>query len=242
MSKLRKVIREQVRQVLNEIDGLSYDLQSWYDHWNSKLFGGKLDSIRLRYSNMKQLGKTKAYTRGKRGRVREVESIEWLAISKMYDMPEEVFHATLIHEMIHVYMLQNHEQFTWEGGYHGPEFKKLAKEKSRESGYDIAVRHDLYEDELEVRGEGKDTVVTVVYERGEPQAWGLRPSAWTEDNKEIVYDFVERYRDWEIIRTSSPAVKQLTRSRKVPRRLKFTPISDSTVKRFRQSGEVIDAS
>lgn len=239
MLKIRKIIREQARQVLTEIGGLDYDLQKWFDHWNRKLFDGELDPIRLRYSDMKQLGKTKAYTRRHRGKVTDVESIEWLAISKMYEMPEEVFHATLIHEMIHVYMLQNPKQFTWAGGYHGSEFKRLAKEKSNKSGYDIAVYHDLYQNELQVRGEGKETIITVVYERGEPLAWGLRPSAWTDENKEIIYDFLERYTDWEIIRTSSPAVKQITRSRKVPRRFKFTPLSDSTIESFRQSGEVI---
>lgn len=239
MARFKKLVE---RKILFEVDSLSYDLQEWYDHWNQKLFGSELNPVRLRYSDMKQLGKTKAYTRKSRGRVTDVESIEWLAISKMYEMPEEVFHATLIHEMIHVYMLQNHEDFTWEGGYHGSEFKRLADEKSNQSGHDVAVYHDLYEDELQVRGEGKDTVVTVVYERGEPQAWGLRPSAWTPENKSVVYDFVERYRDWEIIRTTSPAVKQITRSRKVPRRLKFTPLSDSTIQSFRQSGKVIDRS
>jgi len=236
MEQFRKIIRE---YILTEIANLEYDLEKWYDHWNRKLFGGNLDPVRLRYSNMKQLGKTKAFIHKNGRRVTDVDSIEWLAISKMYEMPEEVFHATLIHEMIHVYMLQNFEDFTWLGGYHGEEFRKFASDLSQESGYDIAVQHDLYQNELPVRGEGKETIVVIIRKGREPNAWGLRPNAWNSETKNKVFDFLERYNDWEIIRTSSPAVKQITRSRKVPRKLKFTPVSESAVDRFRQSGEII---
>jgi len=119
-----------------------YNLDHEFDDANYKYFGGALVRIVLKYAPMtKRLGFVKA-TINKNGRRLNSADIQFLAINNRYEYTYEQFLSTFLHELIHVYMLQNVSDYNWYGGYHGNEWQRMADKISSQSGVKITAISD----------------------------------------------------------------------------------------------------
>lgn len=142
------------------VDYRTYDLQAKYNHFNHWLFGGKLPVIPLSFNKIKgKAGMVKfkvQYPAGwKKPSNREVKylgvdplrgatvlpgSIQ-LILDNTFLRTEQQLDATLLHEMIHVYMIVIGRP----GEVHGPNFTKMRQEISRIVGYEIPETEDIFD-------------------------------------------------------------------------------------------------
>lgn len=119
----------------------NFNLSDEFKKANDKYFNGELTEIPMRYTKLKDaFGKVRAMVKKKRGGAGFIEvNLTELLITNVYDFTEEQFLSTFLHELCHVYMLQNFREYSFIGGYHGVEWKALSKRVSNESGIPITV-------------------------------------------------------------------------------------------------------
>lgn len=103
-----------------------------FDYYNKLCFDGKLPVPPLRLNTRRgALGLTRHYDK----------SIE---ISVRLDLPEEEYIDTLVHEMIHYYILVNNIE---DDGAHGTVFRSIMQEISNKYGIKITIEFDPSEEE-----------------------------------------------------------------------------------------------
>ena len=108
------------------------DLQAEFDKANKKYFGGKLKHIPVKFSSSKnKKGHVSIEVTKMRNRITNMVAHD-LNINK-YIHPDH-FMTTLLHEMAHLYMIQNFRDFHWRDGYHGREWVEITQRLERESG------------------------------------------------------------------------------------------------------------
>lgn len=116
-----------------------FDLHQEFDDANQKYFDGKLRPIEMKFErNISPLGRVRA-TVNKTGQRINYANIMYLGINDKYDYTREQFLSTFLHELCHVYMLQQADQYRWSGGYHGYEWQRLADDVSSKSGIPITA-------------------------------------------------------------------------------------------------------
>jgi hypothetical protein len=115
-----------------------FDLVKEFHEANKTYFDGKLQlSFELAYkTKANSFGWVRAKHRS-RGRRILSATVLGLYITSKYKLTREQFLSTFLHEMIHVYMLQHAHEFSWQGGYHGWEWQRMADQISKQSGVPI---------------------------------------------------------------------------------------------------------
>jgi len=125
-----------LKQILQEISHKEFNLQHEYDRLNHELFSGKLIKIPLKWITSNRHG---GYVDGIYNKNTGYR-INYLAMNKLYERDYDSFINLLIHEMIHVYIMQNNLQEV--GGMHGLVFKhEVDRIKSR--GYNVPLSDDI---------------------------------------------------------------------------------------------------
>ncbi len=104
-----------------------YDLRTEFNRLNNKLFDGQIEPVTLKWSNKRQALGSVVVTN---------KQVKELQISNFYSMTREQFENTLVHEMIHVRLVQTGDHFKQRGGAHGSMFKAWAT-KMNSHGYKI---------------------------------------------------------------------------------------------------------
>lgn len=102
---------------------------SWFNDYNNIVFDGKLPRVRISFNNTRrQLGQFYwGYNTG-----------IGIKISLYYDLPEEEYRNTLVHEMCHLYCYER----GWQNEHHGPRWKAVAKRASWITGMNIQRVHE----------------------------------------------------------------------------------------------------
>lgn len=169
MNKLKNIINEVISELyLNEteyndddvIDLNKINLRSEYDKYNSMLFNGEAPNIPLTWSNRKGALGHVSYMRNRNtGEIK----IKKLAITTFYDLTYRTFKNTLVHEMIHAYLLGKGIIDNW-GRFspdpHGQHFNKLAdKFNSMGLGFNITKENT---DELKLSAKTKQNAKEVL--------------------------------------------------------------------------------
>src|SRR3990172_2092939 len=89
----------------------SYDLGARYAYWNAKAFGGELPQVPIRWATLKRVGgRVRAKLKAKNPvmyRITREADIEVVGIemSDFLARDDEHLDGTLLHEMVHVYVL-----------------------------------------------------------------------------------------------------------------------------------------
>lgn len=118
---------------------LSYDLQSRYNYWNSKVFEGKLPNIRLRWASLKN---ATGMVKGKLNRLTGKITVDYITISNTFARSDEKLDSVLLHEMCHAYVLEVLQK----NDNHGMYFNNVRRMAITRSGIDITVKDVVIED------------------------------------------------------------------------------------------------
>ena len=75
------------------------DLRRWFDLFNARYFGGRLEVDRIEFATMRGLGHT---SRVRVHHRRSKDDKWWIRISREYRGSSRISKGTLLHEMVHV--------------------------------------------------------------------------------------------------------------------------------------------
>lgn len=120
-------------------------IQSRFDEFNVRFFGGALPPVPIRLSHAKGfLGKL-TFTRRKQGLFRGYRNEYFvLRINARIDLPEELIQDTVLHEMIHYYIAVNQLRDT---STHGELFRREMARINAEGNRHITISHRLTDDQ-----------------------------------------------------------------------------------------------
>jgi hypothetical protein len=185
--ELRELMIETSRRVArlaSEVilaDRKKFNLQSKYNYWNNKLFGGELPRVPLKWNRSRTFGGAvyKSY-------VGDLILINKLVISDFLQMDEQRFDAILIHEMIHVWQGANGIR---EGsGGHGREFHRMAKALGSKAGFTIPLTEDISDMSVNDNIKSKEFVVVLFEGRGNPGHQLFNVSNWNRNKAQFTND------------------------------------------------------
>ena len=113
-------------------------IEQRYDYFNRLCFDGQLPKVGLRLSNARSFVGQLRYKR-KRTLLswQKIEDLT-ISISVRYDLTEEEVEDTLLHEMIHLYILLSGQRDT---STHGVLFRSKMREFNEKFGRHISVSH-----------------------------------------------------------------------------------------------------
>lgn len=120
-------------------------IQSRFDEFNTRYFGGSLPPIPIKLSHAKGfLGKV-TFTRCKQGLFRGYRNENFvLRINSRIDLPESLIEDTILHEMIHYFIAVNQLRDT---STHGQLFRREMARINAEGNRHIAISHRLTDDQ-----------------------------------------------------------------------------------------------
>lgn len=126
------------------IPTVSY-IQSRFDEFNTRFFGGALPPIPVKLSHAKGfLGKV-TFTRRKQGLFSGYRNEDFvLRINARIDLPETLIEDTILHEMIHYFIAVNQLSDT---STHGKLFRREMARINAEGNRHITISHRLTESE-----------------------------------------------------------------------------------------------
>lgn len=111
-----------------------------FKEYNDEMFGGTLKPLPIRLCRARTFFGQVSFLRQRRLFRRPLYKDFVLKISVSLDMPENVIEDTLIHEMIHYWILSNQ---MYDTGPHGAIFQKKMREINMRYGRNIEVRHKM---------------------------------------------------------------------------------------------------
>lgn len=116
-----------------------------FDYYNYLCFGGELQRPPIRFNNRyRSMGRTLGH-RGRDGQGKVHWSDLSIEISVRYDLPEEEYIDTLVHEMIHYYIMSHDME---DSSPHGALFCRMMDEISRKHGIKISLKFVPQEEEM----------------------------------------------------------------------------------------------
>jgi len=120
-------------------------IQSRFDEFNARFFGGQLPPVPIRLSHAKGfLGKL-TFTRRKQGLFRGYRNEDFvLRINVRIDLPEPLIEDTILHEMIHYFIAFNQLKDT---STHGALFRREMARINAEGNRHITISHRLSDSE-----------------------------------------------------------------------------------------------
>jgi hypothetical protein len=96
------------------------DLRAWFDLFNARYFGGRLEVARIEFTTMNLLGRTVRVRDGKR---RSQHDKWWILVNRNYRGSRRIAAGTLLHECVHV-----EQRCMYSCGYNGHRFNRRMKE------------------------------------------------------------------------------------------------------------------
>lgn len=121
-------------------------IQSRFDDFNARFFGGQLPPVPIRLSHAKGfLGKL-TFTRRKHGLFGKYRNEDFvLRINVRIDLPESLIEDTILHEMIHYYIAVNQWNDT---SVHGQLFRHEMARINAEGNRHITISYRLTKEQL----------------------------------------------------------------------------------------------
>lgn len=119
-------------------------LRQKYDYFNELCFSGQLPQVRLRLSRARTYLGQLRYKRNRALWFRTTYSDITISLSTYLDLPEAEVEDTLLHEMIHLYILLSGQRDT---STHGALFRAKMREFNVKFGRHISVSHRTTEQE-----------------------------------------------------------------------------------------------
>lgn len=139
-----------------------------FQAFNQQIFKGELPTIPLEMGRSRtQLGSVRYSRKRTLIGIKRIDSIK-MRFSTAFDLPERVWEDTIIHEMIHLYIIHNGIQDT---SPHGCRFRKMMQEINKRFNRDICVTH---------KNEVRDTERKIIHTSGR---WHVIAKLFTTDGR-----------------------------------------------------------
>lgn len=107
-----------------------------FNEYNEQIFGGTLPLLPIRLGRARtRLGSFGYSIRRRFFLKREMYNFH-MRFSTYYDLPQELWEDTIIHEMIHYYLALNKQQ---DATPHGPNFRRLMKNINAKHGRHLRI-------------------------------------------------------------------------------------------------------
>lgn len=158
-----------------------------FNEFNEQMFGGKLPKLPFKISNARTfLGQITFFQE-------KNEDDTWhyygftFKVSDKVDLPEDIVEDTIIHEMIHYYILYNQMQ---DNAPHGDLFKQKMEEINNTYNRNITIVHKATKEEADTDTEKRRHIICVSRFRD-----GTRAITVSADNPRIlfrIWDEIER--------------------------------------------------
>lgn len=212
----------------------NFNLQKEYDKYNHLLFSGKLPRIPLKWDKNKNRGGAVSYF-GFRNKPESWE-IRYLSLSNYMERQIEDVIPTLIHEMIHVYIIHNKIK----DKSHGPVFKSMARALGKQVGMEIPITSDITNMSVSSSIKTK-TFFMVVFHRGNSvygvQLWNLDKMNTVKDVYQSTQSFLNYMKSnkmwWEYYTSKDRALLKLKVNRVVTvKTLNALRVEDEELKRI----------
>ncbi len=209
------------------------NLSKEFDRWNRKLFGGELVKPKLRWMRSKTLGgSTKARRKGGQVEVQEV------GISDFHENTMEEFAGILVHEMIHVSVLQR--GIVERNGGHGPEFFDTLHRLQTKVPFEIPLTEDATHKKVSDHVKGKKRLA-VLFNDDSIQVYSPKMSPDTIlDTFRDRYsnDFFRTYR-LRFIMSDDRELARYPMKRKMTRKSSLYQVSKDLLDRLLKEGELL---
>lgn len=133
-------------------------IQERYQTFNQQCFGGELPLLPVRLSQARKfLGAIRF--RKRRGLLGQVSYTDFvLHISVKFDIDEQELEDTILHEMIHFYIL--HKKIK-DSSAHGPVFRRMMQDINERFGRHITISHRVSKDEYNSDQQPKPHILCV---------------------------------------------------------------------------------
>jgi hypothetical protein len=178
---------KEVRNILSEVRlDQRFDLYEVFHSVNSEYFDNKLVlNFEIKWVNTSSSHGSVKSTVRKDGRTDKIiwADVKELRLSKIYeDVSDDEFMNTFIHECIHILMLQNVDDYSWIGGYHGIEFMDIARDLNKRFGLKIDSKETS--GKLRATFFNKPINILVGFSKGKFNGW-VEASTKVEYNSDI---------------------------------------------------------
>ncbi len=111
-------------------------LREWFGQFNTRYFGGELPEPRFMVNKARRLMGQFSCRRVRKGLFRGYETVGYtIKISEYYDLSEHEYQSTLLHEMIHYYIMYKHAK---DSSAHGKLFRQWMQ-RLNQDGWDITI-------------------------------------------------------------------------------------------------------
>ena len=146
-------------------------LRRHFNEFNRLIFDERLPLPRLRISSARTMLGSVRYKRQRSLLGKTTFSDFTLSISAFYDLTEEMLDDTILHEMIHLDILSNHQV---DDSAHGPLFRQKMDEINRQFSRHITIAHH---GQLQKAEAGRPVQSVIAVTELEDGTWGItRPS------------------------------------------------------------------
>jgi len=211
------------------VDFGKINLQTEYDKYNTKLFGGELPRVKLAWTKAKtKLG----FVVELRNRYTDERRVGKLAMSNYYKLTHAQFKSVLVHEMIHVKQIK--ERTLSFINKHGQSFMKEANRiNAMDEGFNITPTNT---DELNVSdavaAKMNPLYVIIFSLDGDYKITVTSPSVFNRDRAHIeslfVYLVKSKYRKIEmtVVESQNPKLLTYKIKRSFKRGISYQPLSD----------------
>lgn len=233
------------KDILKESPKERFDLKREFDILNRKLFKNQLTPVKLGWSRSKNvLGAVRVLTQRSDYGKKDYYKIKDLKITTVYEFTREQFLATLAHEMIHVYMLQN-DMVHSGADYHGYEFEHLVKEKEKILGFKINRTESPSELELTNTKPLSKEVLVAILHMNNNKDFILIFKSLNDREFQILHKRIKiGYRNLQSVEyyeSRSPELRKYTLKRKMTRNLSSEYADRSIIDSIKKYGKNIKA-
>lgn len=201
-------------------------LKKQFNEFNNEIFAGGLPEIKLRTSRSRRTMGTLRY-RKSASSGKTTYSDFTLTVSSCLDLPENVIEDTLIHEMIHLYILVHRLEDT---SAHGKVFKTLMDTINKRHNRNITISHRTTESES-----ASDTarrhhyILLTKFRNGESYITVVSRTKIFETNRSL--SSIKEIERWEWRYSTDPHFNRFPRSRS----LKFYKMPPETSRAILQT-------
>ena len=139
-------------------------IQQKYDYFNHLIFEGKLPMPIIKLTNKRnKMGLTKAYLKKFSNGEKSLEHCT-IEISTLLDFPEEEYIDTLVHEMIHYYIIYN---YLADDGMHGTLIPSIMNNIIEKYGIKISIDYAYTENDFASLSKHPQYICITQFENGD---------------------------------------------------------------------------
>lgn len=231
IAALLRAGRRDLAGVLVQASRDTFDIKAEYQKWNKKIWGGKLPAVPLKWGHLKSVTGKVVVVMG-----REDDPTTWkikyLVLSDLLESTRDELSSTLVHEMIHVYLLASGVNEN-----HGPQFRAELNRVQRLVPFPVRLEDDVQGRRVSRKVKAKRVGVALFREGPGVVVYPASKMPDVIDSFILMYRMVKREpRDIVFLESADPELSRYSVRRKAEPRLTYSPIEPDFADRLLSQG------